>query len=106
MSSARCPKPFAVTARHRGLFLASVTVPSWSDHKRSTERRTDSDRQLITAALSHTVTGAAEDERRLFAVGTGPVRRPARAGSTIDQVGEANGTAEREELRHGSTVEG
>lgn len=52
-----------------------TAAPSWSDHKRqTTERWTDSDHQLIPAVLSHTVTGAAEDERRLFAVGlrTGP----------------------------------
>lgn len=89
------------------LRVEQFTVASWSDYKRqTTERWTESDHQLITAALSHTVTGATEEERQLFAVGPRTGRHPARAGEHIDHVGELNGTAEREELRHGSTVKG
>jgi hypothetical protein len=56
------------------LRVEQFTVPSWSDYRRqTTERWTESDHQLITAALAYTVSGATEEEHQLFAV-------PARAG--------------------------
>jgi MFS family permease len=57
--------------------VEQFTVPSWSDYLRqTTERWTDSDHHLITAALSHTETGATESEQQLFALQSRRSDRP------------------------------
>jgi hypothetical protein len=62
--------------------VEQFTVPSWSDFRRqTTERWTESDHQLITAALSHTVTGTTEDEQQFFAVPDTHARRSIRAAT-------------------------
>lgn len=49
--------------------VEQFTVPSWGEFEHQhRERWTDSDHDLITAALAHTVTGATEDEQQLFAL--------------------------------------
>ena len=57
--------------------VEQFTVPSWSDYRRqTTERWTDSDHHLITAALSHTETRATESEQQLFALRSPRSDRP------------------------------
>jgi MFS family permease len=54
--------------------VEQFTVPSWSEFERQhRDRWTESDHQLITAALGHTDSGTTETERQLFAL---PHRRP------------------------------
>jgi hypothetical protein len=49
--------------------VEQFTVPSWSEFEHQhRERWTDSDHDLITAALSHTDSGATEDEQQMFAL--------------------------------------
>jgi MFS family permease len=56
--------------------VEQFTVPSWSDYQRqTTERWTESDHHLITAALAHTITGATDDEQQYFAVPAASARR-------------------------------
>ncbi|MET0930442.1 MAG: MFS transporter [Aeromicrobium sp.] len=50
------------------LRVEQFTVPSWSEFERQhRDRWTDSDHDLITAALAHTATGTTESEEQLFA---------------------------------------
>jgi MFS family permease len=60
--------------------VEQFTVPSWSEFERQhRDRWTESDHQLITAALGHTDSGTTETEEQLFALPHRRPREPARA---------------------------